>query len=104
MERRKRKSEAADIGIVGALTFARHDSSRSVSLLIEIGFHLVERRHAALQFVDAKALQAQQRIARVSSATTFPSAASMILLKCGITVGQCGAFVFLLFRKASSCG
>ncbi len=47
-------------------------SSRSVSLRSRSAFMRVERRHAALHFVDPEALQAQQRIGAFHRALPLP--------------------------------
>ena len=71
-----RKGQAADIGIAGALLFARDIVVQVGQLAFQIGLHGVDRGHAALHLVDAEALQAQQRIGPVHHA--LPSAPPMM--------------------------
>ena len=58
MERRNDgKGQTADVGIAGALLLARDAVFEVGELALDIGLHAVERGHAALQLVDAKAPQ-----------------------------------------------
>jgi len=54
-----RKGQPSDIGIPGALLFARHTVVQVGQLAFQIGAHRFNRSHAPLHLVDAETLQAQ---------------------------------------------
>src|ERR1043166_4687074 len=66
------EGEAADIGIVGPLAFARHALLEIAQLALEICVHAIQGRHAALQIVHPEALHAHQRIAAFHGVLPFP--------------------------------
>ena len=52
------KCQPPDVGIAGALTFARDAVFEIGEFLFDVGFHPVERRHPPLEIVDAESAQA----------------------------------------------
>ena len=62
----RRKCQPADIGVAGALAFARHAFFEIGEFLFDVGFHAVERRHAPFEIVDAESAQTEQRVLSVS--------------------------------------
>ena len=72
------KSQPPDIGVAGALTFARHAFFEIGEFLFDVGFHAVERCHAPLEIVDAKSAQPQQRVLSFHDALPFPTPPSIV--------------------------
>ena len=71
--KKTRECQTPDIGIRGTMFFARHRFIEIGEFAFEIGFHLVERAEPAFQLVDAKTLEAQQRVLAFHFVSPIPA-------------------------------
>jgi hypothetical protein len=70
------KSQPSDVGIIGALTFARDSVLEVLKLALDIGAHRVKRRHAPFHFIDPETPESQETFSPLHDGLPFPLPAS----------------------------